>query len=316
MDRELDQVGLGTAVLGNLYRAFTEEEAWEVLEAAWAIGVRHYDTAPHYGLGLAERRLGAFLATRPREEFVVSTKVGRLLRPNPGGAGSLDDAHDFVVPADLRRVWDLSADGVRRSLAESLQRLGLDRVDVLYLHDPEAHDLRQGITEALPALAALREERQVGAVGVGSMATEALLAGAETGGLDLLMVAGRWTLADQSAGDAVLPACQAHGTAVVAAAVFNSGLLATDAPGAADRFDYGPVAAGLLARVQRVAELCTDHGVALRTAALHYPLLHPAVRAVVVGGATPDQVRDNVARLALPVPPELWTALREEGLAR
>ena len=308
------RLGLGTANVGNLYRAMSDDEAWEVLETAWDCGVRHFDTAPHYGLGLSERRVGAFLATKPRDAFVVSTKVGRLLRPHPQGAGRLDSAHDFVVPADLARVWDLSADGVRRSLEESLERLGLDRVDVVYLHDPELHDLRQGITEALPALVALRDEAVVAAVGVGSMATEALLAGAEDGSIDLLMVAGRWTLADQSAGEAVLPACQARGTAVVAAAVFNSGLLASDTPSAADRFDYGPVEPGLLTRVQRVAEVCASFDVPLRTAALHYPLRHPAVTAVVVGGATPEHVRENVERLASPVPEELWVALRDEGL--
>ena len=313
--RELPgRLGLGTANLGNLYRAMTDEQAWALLETAWDCGVRHFDTAPHYGLGLSERRLGAFLATKPRDAFVVSTKVGRLLRPHPEGAGTLDSAHDYVVPADLTRVWDLSADGVRRSLEESLQRLELDRVDVVYLHDPEVHDLRQGVTEALPALVALREEEVVTAVGVGSMANAALLAGVEEGDVDLLMVAGRWTLADQSAGDTVLPACQARGTAVVAAAVFNSGLLASDTPSAADRFDYGPVKPGLLARVQRVAEVCASFDVPLRTAALHYPLRHPAVTAVVVGGAVPEHVRDNVARLAAPVPEELWVALRGEGL--
>jgi D-threo-aldose 1-dehydrogenase len=309
-------VGLGTVTLGNLDRVMTDDEAGELLETAWQSGIRHFDTAPHYGLGLAERRLGAFLRTKPRGEFVVSTKVGRLLRPDPEGAGRFDDEHHYVVPADLKRVWDLSAAGVRRSLEESLERLGLDAVDVLYLHDPESHDLRQGITEALPELLTMRDEGVVAAVGVGSMATAALLAGVGHGGLDLLMVAGRWTLADQSAGEEVLPACEKHGTAVVAAAVFNSGLLASDSPSTRDRFDYGPVDDAVLARVQRLGEVCAAHDVPLRTAALQYPLQHPAVRAVVVGAATPDQVRENLARLAAPVPEELWGALRDEGLVR
>src|ERR687889_455323 len=140
----LGRLGFGGANLGNLFTAMSDEQAHAVLEAAWECGIRYFDTAPHYGLGLAERRLGAFLATKPRDDFVVSTKVGRLLRPNPAGALRLDDEHGYVVPADLERVWDLSADGVRRSHEESLERLGLDRVDVLYLHDPESHDLHQG----------------------------------------------------------------------------------------------------------------------------------------------------------------------------
>ena len=196
-DLRLGRLGHGAANVGNLYRAITDDEAWRILETAWDCGVRYFDTAPHYGLGLSERRLGAFLATKPREEFVLSTKVGRLLRPNPAGAGRLDEEHDFAVPADRERVWDVTADGLRRSMEESLGRLGLGAVDVLYLHDPERFDLRRGIEEGLPALAKLRDEGLVRAVGVGSMSTEALLASVRSGVPDLLMVAGRLTLADQ-----------------------------------------------------------------------------------------------------------------------
>lgn len=268
---------------------------------------------PHYGLGLSERRLGAFLATKRRSEFVVSTKVGRLLRPDSGGTG-LDLANDFVVPADTTRVWDLTADGVRRSLDDSLTRLGLDRVDVVYVHDPERHDLEQGLAEALPAAAALRDEGVVSAVGVGSMDTAALAAAARTGLPDLLMVAGRLTLLDQSAATEVLPPCRSYGVGVVAAAVFNSGLLATDEPADGALFDYEPAPPALLDRARRIAALCRDHGVPLPAAALQYPLRETTVAAVVVGGATPDQVRDNGRRLGDPVPAALWDDLRDEGL--
>ncbi|MGH3384500.1 MAG: aldo/keto reductase [Nocardioidaceae bacterium] len=310
----LGRLGYGAANVGNLYRALTDDEAWRTLEAAWDSGVRYFDTAPHYGLGLSERRLGAFLATKPRDEFVLSTKVGRLLRPYPEGAGRLDDANDFAVPADLVRVWDFTADGVRRSLDESLERLGLDAVDVLFLHDPERHDLQRGLSEGLPALAALRDEGLVSAIGVGSMDTEALLAAARSGVVDLLMVAGRLTLVDQSVADQVLPACRAHQVGIVAAAVFNSGLLATDAPSAGSRYDYHQVPSDLLARTRRIAEVCAQYDVPLPVAALQYPLQQREVRSVVVGGAGPEQVRQNAARLDVDVPAELWKRLDAEGL--
>lgn len=313
-DLRLGPLGYGAANVGNLYRAITDDQARAILETAWECGVRYFDTAPHYGLGLSERRLGAFLATKPRDEFVVSTKVGRLLRDDPGGAGALDTAHDFVVAADLRRVWDFTPDGIRRSVEESLRRLGLDAVDVLYLHDPERHDLEQAVAVGLPALAALRDEGLVSAVGVGSMAIDALSASARSGMVDLVMVAGRYTLVDQSAADTVLPACAEHGIGVVAAAVFNSGLLATDTPSADSRFDYEPVPPALLARAQRMAEVTMAHNVPLAAAALQYPLRHPGVRSVVVGGASPDQVRENAGRMALKVPPAMWEQLRDEGL--
>jgi D-threo-aldose 1-dehydrogenase len=312
-DLRLGRLGHGSANVGNLYRAITDDEAWRILETAWDSGVRYFDTAPHYGLGLSERRLGAFLATKPREEFVLSTKVGRLLRPNPAGAGRLDEEHDFAVSADLERVWDVTADGLRRSLEESLDRLGLGAVDVLYLHDPERFDLRRGIDEGLPALAKLRDEGLVRAVGVGSMSTEALLASVRSGVPDLLMVAGRLTLADQEVAAEVLPECRARDVGVVAAAVFNSGLLAS-APSAESRFDYRPVPPELLARTRRIAELCEEHGVPLRVAALHYPFQEPTVRCVVVGAGTPEQVRRNAEALAAEVPDDLWRRLREEGL--
>ena len=312
-DLRLGRLGHGAANVGNLYRAITDDEAWRILETAWDSGVRYFDTAPHYGLGLSERRLGAFLATKPREEYVLSTKVGRLLRPNPAGAGRLDEEHDFAVPADRERVWDVTADGLRRSMEESLGRLGLGAVDVLYLHDPERFDLRRGIEEGLPALAKLRDEGLVRAVGVGSMSTEALLAAVRSGVPDLLMVAGRLTLADQEVAAEVLPECRARGVGVVAAAVFNSGLLAS-VPSAESRFDYRPVPPELLARTRRIAEVCEEHGVPLRVAALHYPFREAAVRCVVVGAGTPEQVRRNAEALAAEVPDDLWRRLRDEGL--
>ncbi|MGO4103923.1 aldo/keto reductase [Leifsonia sp. YAF41] len=308
------RLGFGAANLGNMYAPMTDEAAHEILQAAWDAGVRYFDTAPHYGLGLSERRLGAFLATKPRGEYLVSTKVGRLLRPNPDGVGTLDLENSFMVPADQKRVWDASADGIRRSVDESLERMGLDRFDVLFLHDPERYDLAQGLDEGIPALAALRDEGIIDAIGVGSMTTEALLASVNTGLIDLLMIAGRFTLAEQPALAEVIPACREHGVGIVNASVFNSGLLATDNPGATDRYEYGQVPSELLTRVQQIAAICHEFGVSLPAAALQYTLREKSVRTVVVGGSRPEQIGQNVERINVDIPEALWDRLTEKGL--
>jgi D-threo-aldose 1-dehydrogenase len=299
------ELGHGAANVGNLYRPMSDEQAWAVLDAAWECGIHYFDTAPHYGLGLSERRLGAFLAGKPRGEYTVSTKVGRLLRPSPETADRLDDENQFAVPASLRRVWDFSADGIRASLEESLVRLGLDEVDILYLHDPDEHDLAADLDSGVPALAALREDGLVGQVGIGSKSTEALLAAVRTGALDLAMVAGRHTLLEQS--EELVAACRDNGVGIVAAAVYNSGLLSSPRPGG--RYEYGDVPADVLARAERLAEVCERHGVTLPEAALQYPLREPAVRSVVVGAATPEQVRENARRFAVEIPEALWDEL-------
>lgn len=323
-DFSFGALSYGAANAGNLYRALSDDQAHAVLEAAWNAGIRYFDTAPHYGLGLSERRLGAFLATKPREQFIVSTKVGRLLRPNPDGLGRLDTANDFAVPADLTRVWDFSADGIRRSLDESLGRLGLDSVDILYLHDPEKNDAEKNDAEknetnhaietGITSLARLRDEGLVAAIGVGSMSAEALLTSARSGALDLLMVAGRFTLVDQSALTGVVPECRARAIGIVNAAVFNSGLLASNTPGTNSRYDYGFVPAELLARTQAIAEVCAAYGVELPAAALQYTLREPSVRTVVVGGSTPEQIRQNAERMMAPIPDDMWLTLAAKEL--
>lgn len=309
---ELPRLGYGAANIGNLYRELTDEQADAVLDAAWRSGVRYYDTAPHYGLGLSERRLGAFLATKPRTEFVISTKVGRLLRPVVNPSGSRDVANDFAVRADFERTWDLTADGIRRSLDESLERMGLDRVDILFLHDPEKHDLDAADREAYPAMIALREERLVSRVGVGSMSMDALTRAASYPGLDTLMIAGRLTLAER--GDSVVPLASANGMDIVAAGVFNSGLLATTTPGDESRYEYGAVPTPVLTRVRAIAAICQEFGVDLPTAALQYPLRLEPVRSVVVGGSRPEQLIENTARMAESIPEELWHRLADSEL--
>ena len=310
----LSRLGYGTANLGNFHRELTDDESWAILDTAWDVGVRYFDTAPHYGLGLSEIRLGAFLRTKPRSEFVISTKVGRLIRPNPEGRGTLDLANDFHVPADRMRVWDFRSSGIRASLEESLKRLGLDSVDVLFLHDPERYDVDRGIDEAIPTLVDLRAEGAAAQIGVGSMDTPALLAAAQTGVIDLLMIAGRYTLAEQPALVDVIPACERNNVGVVNASVFNSGILASSHPGRDARYEYSDAPAELLERVRSIAATCEEFGVELPTAALQFAARHPVVRSVVVGGSSPAQVRDSARRMDESVPDELWAALAEREL--
>ncbi|MFB7894378.1 aldo/keto reductase [Microbacterium sp. NPDC056044] len=312
----LTRLGYGAANVGNLFRELSDDQAWVILDAAWESGIRYYDTAPHYGLGLSERRLGAFLRTKPRDEFVISTKAGRLLRPNPDDDGGLDVAADFHVPTTLRREWDFSEAGIRASLEESLERLGLDRVDVLYLHDPERHDLDLALREAFPALELLRAEGAVDAIGIGSMVSEALAAAVESADLDLIMIAGRYTLLEQPAADAVLPACRAKQTGVVAASVFNSGLLAKDEPERSDRYEYGRMPEPLWDRLQAILAVCRAHAVPLPAAAVQYALRDPSVRSVVVGGSRPEQLRRNAEFMAVDIPAALWDDLAAAGLIR
>lgn len=314
-DRSVPSLGYGAANVGNLFRPLTDDEAWAVLEAAWDAGIRHFDTAPHYGLGLSERRLGAFLSGKPREEYFLSTKVGRLLRANPEHeAGGLDTANDFHVPDDLSRVWDFSAAGIRSSLDESRERLGIERIDLLYLHDPERHDLDLALAEALPALEQLRADGEVAQIGIGSMTTHALAASVRGADLDLIMVAGRYTLLEQPAAADVLPACQDNGTGVVAASVFNSGLLAQSEPRRDGRYEYGQLPEELWDRLVRIAAICADHDVPLPAAALQFPLQSDVVRSVVVGGSRPAQLLQNAEYAALEIPASLWQTLAAEAL--
>lgn len=307
-------LGFGGAGIGNLYRPVDEARALDALDTAWEGGIRYFDTAPHYGLGLSERRLGAFLRDKPRSEYVVSTKVGRLLEPNPAFNGGRDLANGFDVPDELIRHFDASADGIRRSLDESLERLGLDRIDVLYLHDPDMHDLEWGLREGLPALASLRAEGLVDAIGIGvndsSVATRAVL----EADLDLVMIAGRYTLLEQTAEADLLPACHERRVQVVAAAPFNSGLLATSDPGVNATYNYSAASAEIIERAHVLARTCEEFGVELPAAALQFPMRHPLVATVVVGTANPASIAENIARLGAIIPPVLWDTLAERGL--
>ncbi|EAR26076.1 possible oxidoreductase (putative secreted protein) [marine actinobacterium PHSC20C1] len=309
---ELTEIGLGAAQLGNLYRETTDAEVEVGVAEAWNAGVRYFDTAPHYGLGLSERRLGEQLRTHPRDEYVVSSKVGKLLVPNPGGADRMDD-EGFAVPAVTKRQWDFSRDGILRSVEESLARTGLDRIDVLYMHDPDNH-FEQASTEGIGALIELREQGVVKAVGAGMNHAAPLAELIRRADVDLVMCAGRFTLIDDSALADLLPTALDHSVGIVVAGVYNSGLLGRERPRADATFDYEPVPPAILEKANNIADVCEAHGVTLPEAAIAYVLRHPAVVSVVVGARGGDQVRSNIERYAATMPDGLWDDLEAAGL--
>jgi len=300
-------LGFGAAPIGNLYRAIDEETAMEAVAAAWEGGIRYFDTAPHYGLGLSELRLGAALQGRPRDEYVVSTKVGRLLVPNSAPSGSDLEVGGFAVRDDYLRVRDYTRDGVLRSIESSLDRLGLDRLDIVYVHDPE-HHMDVAIAEAVPALVDLREQGVVRAVGAGMNLVEPLRRFVDQTDVDVVMVAGRWTLVDQSA-RRLLNDCSAAGVTVVAAAPFNSGLLSRQAPTDAAMFDYGQVPSDVLKAARACARACEERGTQLPIAAIQFPLRDPAVASVVAGMRTRAQVGLNVSWINATIDQRLWAEL-------
>ncbi|MEU4876519.1 aldo/keto reductase [Streptomyces sp. NPDC021608] len=309
----LTALGFGASVIGNLYRVTPAQDASAAVDAAWDAGIRTFDTAPHYGLGLSERRLGAALRGRPREDYVVSSKAGRLLVPNEHPRG-IDD-QGFVVRDDLRRQWDFSRDGVLRSLDETLRRTGLDRLDVVYLHDPDDH-WPQAADEAMPTLAELRDQGVIGAIGAGMNQSAMLARFLRETAADVVMLAGRYTLLDQSALDDVLPAAADLGKSVVAVGVFNSGLLSRDRPAEGMKYDYQDAPAELVARARAIADVCEQHGTTLPAAAIAFPFTHPAVVNVTLGMRTAEQVVRNVELHARRIPDGLWDELRAQGLIR
>jgi D-threo-aldose 1-dehydrogenase len=302
------ELSFGGAAIGNLFSEVGDDGARAAVDAAWDGGIRTFDTAPHYGLGLSERRLGAALRHRPRAEYVISTKVGRLLEPPGGPAGTAAgrDTEGFAVPASAVRRFDYSADGVRRSLEASLGRLGLDRVDVALIHDPDDHG-EQALREAYPALEKLRAEGAVGAIGVGMNQTALLTRFVRETDVDVVLVAGRFTLLDRSAAAELLPEARRRGVSVLAGGVFNSGVLAAPQPGAT--YDYQAASDELIGRARRLAQECARFGVPLRAAAARFPLTHPAVASVLIGARSAAEITDALRLRALDIPEGLWDSL-------
>ncbi|GAB93193.1 aldo/keto reductase [Gordonia rhizosphera] len=300
----LPELVLGGAGYAGLYRAVAPETATATLRAAWDGGVRAFDTAPHYGAGMSEERLGAFLAAHPRDEFVLSTKIGRLLYDDRDALDGTDGF--FGTPARSRRR-DYTGSGTRRSLEDSLQRLDLDRIDVALIHDPDDHQ-EQALAGAVPELTRMREEGTVTGIGVGVNDADLALRFVRECDLDCVLIAGRYTLLDSRA-SGLLDECLRRDIEVMVAGVFNSGLLAD--PTERDTFDYRSAAPEIVARARKMADACAEYGVSIRAAALQFPLRHPAVGSLVSGAATAAEVHDTIAQLAITIPDELWKRLDE-----
>lgn len=307
-------IGYGAAALGNLYAARPEDVWPRIVPAAWQAGIRYFDTAPHYGLGLSEERLGAGLRDLPRDEYVLSTKVGRVIEPNPEyRPGQTDIANLFDVPATSRRRRDYSRDGVLRSVEDSLERLGVDRIDVLFVHDPDDFE-REALEGAFPALEELRSQGVIRSYGAGMNQTGMLTRFIRETDLDIVMCANRYTLLDPSAERELLPAAQERGVSVAVAAVFASGILATERPRVGATFEYGAASPEIVARVERIADVAERHGTTVPQLAVQFPLRHPAVSTVVLGADAPEQIERNAALADSPVPEAVWEELRAEGL--
>jgi D-threo-aldose 1-dehydrogenase len=321
-DKSRLRLGLGGAPLGNLFTAVSDADAQALVDAAWASGCRSFDTAPHYGHGLSERRLGNALRSRPRDAFVLSSKVGRVLTPDTHAAR---DQYGYVDVLPFTQVWDFSAAGTRRSVEDSLQRLGLARLDVAYVHDPDTANhgarapdvLRQVVEETLPALQQLKKEGLVAAIGLGTNDVDVVLQVLQQADLDVLMLAGRYSLLDHSALPALLPQCVARGVRIALGGVFNSGILATGvrhSGSAQATFNYAPAAQEWVERTAQIELVCEAHGVPLRAAALQFPLAHAAVDIVMLGARNAAEWLDAQAMLQHVIPPDFWADLRAQGL--
>jgi D-threo-aldose 1-dehydrogenase len=314
-DLRLSRLGMGCAPIGGLYHAVSEAEARAAVDAAWDLGLRYFDTAPYYGFTLSEHRLGAALRDRPRGEYVISTKVGRLMKPS---AGVLPGECGWADPLPFRPHYDYTYDGILRSHEDSLQRLGMDYVDILFVHDIGSvthgelhedywHQLTTG--GGFRALQELRNAGCVRAIGLGVNEWEVVYAAMQECQLDCTLLAGRYTLLEQASLSPFLEACVRHGNAIVIGGPFNSGVLVGNG-----KFNYAQAPADVIARVEAISTVCREFGVPLPAAALQFPMMHPAVVSCIPGAHDVAQLRQNAAWFEMPIPPQLWQALKQRGL--
>jgi D-threo-aldose 1-dehydrogenase len=318
------ELGFGTAPLGNLYKAISDGEARATLDAAWEGGVRYFDTAPLYGLGLSETRLNPFLRDKPRDSYILSTKVGRLIEycspEHRAGVGKW-----FNVP-QRRENFDYTYDGVMRSFEHSFSRLGVDQIDILYVHDlcafshgsKAASDMRVKeffAGRGYEAMISLRDQGMIKAIGGGVNEWEVCQNLAERGDFDLFLLAGRYTLLEQKALDSFLPLCEARGIGIITGGPYNSGILATGAK-SGSFYNYDPAPQGIIDRVNAIEVVCCDHNVRMVDAAFQFPLLHPAHVAVIPGGQGADEMAGNLQAAHADIPTELWVDLKAAGLMR
>lgn len=312
---QVSTLGLGTATMGGSRIPITRAEGEAIVTAAWDAGVRYFDTAPFYGVGAAEHRVGDALRDQDRDTWVLSTKVGRLLRPKTDSAPSQDGR---LSPMPFKVVYDYTYDGIMRSVEDSYQRLGLARIDILYVHDigvyqhgPEmnARYLPQLRDSGYKALEELRRSGVVSAIGIGVNEKEVLIEALGFGDWDAFLLAGRYTLLEQGPLDDLIPMCLQRGTSLVIGGPLNSGILA-----GRDTWNYDTAPPEIVARVQKLAAVCKAHDVPLAAAALQFPLAHPVVAAVIPGPRSAAEFKENLPLFTLQIPPSLWSDLRNEGL--
>lgn len=307
-------LGFGGAPLGNMFNRVDEETAEGALLAAWDSGIRYFDTAPMYGCGLSEHRFGRVLRRFDRDAYVLSTKVGRLLIPDPKAPENLGP---FLGVLPFRAQYDYSADGARRSIEDSLQRMGVGRIDIAYIHDVAEDHHGPGWTEvfatamkgAARALTRMREEGIIRAWGLGVNRVEACQRALEESDPDVFLLAGRYSLLDLTALDTLFPACASRGVKVVVGGPFNSGLLA-----GGNTFEYAEAPPEQVAARDRIAALCQRHGVDIKAAALQFCAAHPVVASVIPGAKSGERVRQNVELMRRPIPAAFWQALKQEGI--
>lgn len=307
-------LGMGGAPLGNLFTVVAEADAAASLDAAWAAGIRHFDTAPHYGAGLSELRMGAALRNQPRGEFTFSTKVGRLLQ---AGREMADEVEGFVHALPFRRRFDYSAAGAQRSIEDSLARTGLSRIDVVYIHDMSedwhgpawTYRMEEALQGAAVYLTDLRAQGLIGAWGLGVNQVAPCLIALEHATPDVFLIAGRYTLLDHTALAQLFPACAAKGVKCVLGGPYNSGLLA-----GGTTFNYEAAPADIVARALAIAAICAQHNVDVKAAALQFCAAHPQVAAIIPGGRNAAEVTQNAAMMVAPIPGALWYDLRAAGL--
>jgi D-threo-aldose 1-dehydrogenase len=321
VDLEVTDMGFGAAPIGNFLRPITEDVSDAMVQRAWGHGMRYFDTAPYYGHGLSEARLGQSLRWKPRSEFAVSSKVGRVLKPARRSSINFTPWVD-ALPNVCR--FDYTYDGTMRSFEDSLQRLGLEHIDILYIHDADVFThgaeqqriyFKQAIEGCYPALVKLREQGAVKAIGIGVNNWEVMLDFMKAGDFDCLLMAGRYTLLEQEPLDELMPLCEKRGAAIVIGGGLNSGILATGAvPGA--KYNYAPAPEHIMERVRQIESLCKSYKVPLPAAALQFLLAHPAVASHVPGTRTVEQMDQNVAWVTHPIPKDLWQELKHKGLLR
>ncbi|MBV9634712.1 MAG: aldo/keto reductase [Methylobacteriaceae bacterium] len=310
------RMGMGTGPLGMVH----DGTAWAaIFAAAWSAGVRTFDTSPYYGFGNSEGRLGRLLAAQNRRDYVLATKVGRLLRPD----APIDPfAEAFYYPEGLpegvlRSQYDYSVAATRLSLVESRQRLGIDRIDIAHIHDivelaSGISHVREAMHETYPALAELRDKGEISAVGVGAQVNSVLVELGTTCDFDCFLIAGRYTMLDQSAIDEVMPLCLARNIAVIIGSPYNTGILHDPTPNAT--FDFVQAPSELIGKAQQLKAICDRHRVPLPAAAIQFPFAHPAVAQVLTGARSAAEIKENVQFMRVQIPPELWRDLRKSGL--